>query len=158
MASVSGSYFYINMQKAQLAQLQVELQTAVNNQEVLEGAIAQQNIQIEQQLENQRQNQARIAELSEANDAARQEVTEMRNTFARHDLNNLAIARPGLIEGIVNRGTARVHQQFVDLTNPRQFDEARGSSNCHSSRDHHDYRTGSDVSPSVARRCYTFRD
>jgi len=104
MASVSGSYFYINMQKAQLAQLQVELQTAVNN--------------------HQRQNQARIAELSEANDAARQEVTEMRNTFARHDLNNLAIARPGLIEGIVNRGTARVHQQFVDLTNPRQFDEA----------------------------------
>ena len=123
VASVSGSYFYINMQKAQLAQLQVELQTSINNQQVLEGAIAQQNIQIEQQLENQRQNQARIAELSEMNDAARQEVTEMRNTFARHDLNNLAIARPGLIEGIVNRGTAAVHQQFVDLTNPRQFDE-----------------------------------
>ena len=123
VTSVGGSYFYINMQKAQLAQLQVELQTAVNNQEVLEGAIAQQNTQIEQQLENQRQSQARISELSEMNDAARQEVTEMRNTFARHDLNNLAIARPGLIEGIVNRGTAAVHQQFVDLTNPRQFDE-----------------------------------
>jgi hypothetical protein len=40
-----------------------------------------------------------------------------------HDLNNLAIARPGLIEGVVNRGTAQVHQQFIDLTNPRQFDE-----------------------------------
>jgi TolA-binding protein len=92
VASVSGSYFYINMQKAQLAQLQVELQTAVNNQQVLESTITQQNTQIEQQLENQRQNQARIAELSEMNDAARQEVTEMRNTFARHDLNNLAIA------------------------------------------------------------------
>ena len=123
VTSVGGSYFYINMQKAQLAQLQVELQTAVNNQEVLEGAIAQQNTQLQEQLENQRQNQVRIAELSEMNDAARQEVTEMRNTFARHDLNNLAIARPGLIEGIVNRGTAAVHQQFVDLTNPRQFDE-----------------------------------
>ena len=124
VATVGVSYFYINMQKAQISQLQVELQTAVNNQEVLEGAIAQQNTQLQEQLENQRQNQVRIAELSEMNDAARQEVTEMRNTFARHDLNNLAIARPGLIEGIVNRGTARVHQQFVDLTNPRQFDEA----------------------------------
>ena len=124
VASVSGSYFYINMQKAQLAQLQVELQTAVNNQQVLEGAIAQQNTQIQEQLENQRQSQARISELSEANDAARQEVTEMRNTFARHDLNNLAIARPGLIQGEVNRGTAAVHRQFVELTNPRQFDEA----------------------------------
>ena len=123
VTSVGGSYFYINMQKAQLAQLQVELQTAVNNQAVLEGTIAQQNTQLQEQLEDQRQSQARISELSEMNDAARQEVTEMRNTFARHDLNNLAIARPGLIEGIVNRGTAAVHQQFVDLTNPRQFDE-----------------------------------
>ena len=123
MASVGGSYFYINMQKAQISQLQVELQTAVNNQEVLESTIAQQNTQMQEQLESQRQNQARIAELSEANDEARQEVTEMRNTFARHDLNNLAIARPGLIEGVVNRGTAQVHAQFVSLTNPRQFDE-----------------------------------
>ena len=71
-----------------------------------------------------RQNQARISELSEANDFARQEVNQLRNTFARHDLNNLAIAKPGLIEKIVNRGTAKVHQQFIDLTNPRQFDEA----------------------------------
>ena len=124
MASVGGSYFYINMQRAQIAQLEVELQTAVNNQQVLENTIANQNTQLQEQLEAQRQNQARIAELSEANDEARQEVTEMRNTFARHDLNNLAIARPGLIEGVVNRGTAQVHAQFVSLTNPRQFDEA----------------------------------
>ena len=123
VTTVGGSYFYINMQKAQIAQLQVELQTAINNQQVLESTIANQNNQLQEQLENQRQNQARITELSEANDEARQEVSEMRNTFARHDLNNLAIARPGLIEGVVNRGTAQVHQQFIDLTNPRQFDE-----------------------------------
>ena len=123
IATAGGSYFYINMQRAQISQLQVELQTAVNNQQVLEGTIANQNTQLQEQLEAQRQNQARIAELSEANDSAREEVTELRNTFARHDLNNLAIARPGLIEGVVNRGTAQVHQQFVDLTNPRQFDE-----------------------------------
>jgi preprotein translocase subunit SecD len=127
IVTAGGSYFYINMQKAQLAQLQVELQTAVNNQQVLESAIAQQNTQLEQQLENQRQNQVRIAALSEINDEARQEVTAMRNTFARHDLNNLAIAKPGLIQGVVNRGTARVHQQFVDLTDPRQFDEVPDS-------------------------------
>ena len=124
VTAVGGSYFYINMQKAQIAQLQVELQTAVNNQQVLESTIANQNTQLQEQLESQRQNQARITELSEANDEARQEVSEMRNTFARHDLNNLAIARPGLIEGVVNRGTAQVHAQFVSLTNPRQFEEA----------------------------------
>ena len=123
ITTVGGSYFYINMQKAQIKQLQVELQTAVNNQAVLESAIAQQNAQMQEQLENQRQNQALISELSEANNFARQEVNQLRNTFARHDLNNLAIAKPGLIEKIVNKGTARVNQQFVDLTNPRQFDE-----------------------------------
>jgi len=110
-ASVAGSYFYINMQKAQIAQLQVELQTAVNNQQVLESTIAQQNTQMQEQLENQRQNQVRIAELSEMNDEARQEVTE------------LAIARPESIQRIINTGTSRVHAQFVDLTNPGQFDE-----------------------------------
>tara|TARA_R100001369_G_scaffold2560_3_gene8398 strand:- start:176 stop:595 length:420 start_codon:yes stop_codon:yes gene_type:complete len=123
IATAGGSYFYISTQKAQIAQLEVELQTAVNNQAVLEGAIAQQNTQMQEQLESQRQNQALISELSEANDEARQEVNQLRNTFARHDLNNLAIAKPGLIEKIVNRGTAKVHQQFIDLTNPRQFDE-----------------------------------
>ena len=123
IATAGGSYFYISTQKAQIAQLEVELQTAVNNQAVLEGTIAQQNTQMQEQLESQRQNQALISELSEANDEARQEVNQLRNTFARHDLNNLAIAKPGLIEKIVNKGTAKVHQQFIDLTNPRQFDE-----------------------------------
>jgi len=50
IATVGGSYFYINMQKAQIKQLQVELQTAVNNQAVLEGTIAQQNTQMQEQL------------------------------------------------------------------------------------------------------------
>ena len=127
ISTAGGSYLYIGNLKSQISQLQVELQTSINNQQVLEGAIAQQNTQMQEQLENQRQNQARIAELSEMNDEARQEVTAMRNTFARHDLNNLAIAKPGLIQGVVNRGTARVHQQFVDLTNPRQFDAATDS-------------------------------
>ena len=118
-----GSYFYINMQKAQIERLQVELQTAVNNQAVLETTIANQNTQLQEQLENQRVNQARIAELSEANDEARQQVTQLRNTFARHDLNSLAIARPGLIENAVNRGTRQVGEALAALTNPRQFDE-----------------------------------
>lgn len=123
-ATVGASYLYIGNLRSQISQLQVELQTAVNNQAVLESAIANQNTQLQEQLESQRQNQARIAELSEANDEARQEVSEMRNTFARHDMNSLAIARPESIQRIINTGTSRVHQQFIDLTNPRQFDVA----------------------------------
>jgi hypothetical protein len=122
LATVGGSYSYINMQKAQISQLQVELQTAVNNQTVLESTIRQQNTQIQEQLENQRVNQIRIADLSEANQDARKEVTKLRNTFAKHDLNSLAIAKPELIERAVNRGTKKVGEELMILTNPRQFD------------------------------------
>lgn len=101
--TIGGSYSYINMQKAQISQLQVELQTAVNNQAVLESTIKEQNVQMQEQLENQRVIQLRIADLSEANQNAREEVTKLRNTFARHDLNSLAIAKPELIERAVNR-------------------------------------------------------
>jgi len=123
IATAGGSYLYIGNLQAQISQLQVELQTSMNNQEVLESTISNQNNQLQEQLESQRQNQVRIAELSEANDEARQEVSEMRNTFARHDMNSLAIARPESIQRIINAGTSQVHQQFIDLTNPRQFDE-----------------------------------
>ena len=55
---------------------------------------------------------------------ARKEVSKLRNTFARHDLNSLAIAKGNLVENIINKGTARVNKELVDLTNPRQFDES----------------------------------
>ena len=121
--TIGGSYSYINMQKAQISQLQVELQTAVNNQAVLESTIKEQNVQMQEQLENQRVIQLRIADLSEANQNAREEVTKLRNTFARHDLNSLAIAKHELIERAVNRGTKKVGEELMALTNPRQFDE-----------------------------------
>ena len=125
--TIGGSYSYINMQKAQISQLQVELQTAVNNQAVLESTIKEQNVQMQEQLENQRVIQLRIADLSEANQNAREEVTKLRNTFASHDLNSLAIAKPELIERAVNRGTKKVGEELMALTNPRQFDAEAAS-------------------------------
>ena len=74
-------------------------------------------------IETQKQNQIHIADLSEAHNEARQEITKLRNTFARHDLNSLAIAKPGLIEKAVNRGTRRVNEALTVLTDPSQFNE-----------------------------------
>ena len=123
MVSVAGSTMYINMQKSKIEQLQVELQTAISNQAILESTISNQNSQIEEQIEREKLNQQRITELSDANNLAQAEVTKLRNTFARHDLNSLAIAKPALIEKIVNRGTKKVGDELIELTNPRQFDE-----------------------------------
>ena len=55
ITTAGGAYFYINMQKAQIGQLEVELQTSVSNQQVLESTIANQNSQLQDQLEAQRQ-------------------------------------------------------------------------------------------------------
>ena len=123
MVSIAGSTMYINMQKSKIEQLQVELQTAISNQAILESTISNQNSQIEEQIEREKLNQQRITELSDANNLAQAEVTKLRNTFARHDLNSLAIAKPALIEKIVNRGTKKVGDELIELTNPRQFDE-----------------------------------
>ena len=123
LATAGGSYSYISMQKAQISQFKAELHTAINNQAVLESTVKQQNTQMQNQLENQRLTQIQIADLSDANNEAREEITKLRNTFARHDLNNLAIAKPGLIEKAVNRGTKKVNEALTVLTNPSQFDE-----------------------------------
>ena len=122
---VTGGAFklYYDKSQAEKEAMAVQLQQAMNNQLLLENTIKDQNAQMEAQLAREQETQVRIKELSEANTRAQEEVTDLRGKFARHDLNNLAIARPGLIEGVVNRGTAQVHQQFIDLTNPRQFDE-----------------------------------
>tara|TARA_R100000654_G_C2609637_1_gene116486 strand:+ start:78 stop:503 length:426 start_codon:yes stop_codon:yes gene_type:complete len=123
IASLGASALYINLQKSQIEKLQVELNVAVQNQKVLENTVAEQNENMKQQLENQKQNQEKIRELTETSNKANEEVKKLRNTFARHDLNNLAIAKPGLMEGIVNRGTKKVNSELIELTNPGQFDE-----------------------------------
>ena len=123
IVSIAGSAMYINMQKATIEKLQIELQTAINNQAVLENTISSQNNQITEQLEQQKISQERITQLNEDSKLAQAEVNKLRNTFARHDLNNLAIAKPGLIEKIVNKETVKVNKELVELTNPRQFDE-----------------------------------
>tara|TARA_R100000664_G_scaffold19652_1_gene28780 strand:+ start:76 stop:501 length:426 start_codon:yes stop_codon:yes gene_type:complete len=123
IASLGASALYINLQKSQIEKLQVELNVAVQNQKVLENTVVEQNENMKQQLENQKQNQEKIRELTETSNKANEEVKKLRNTFARHDLNNLAIAKPGLMEGIVNRGTKKVNSELIELTNPGQFDE-----------------------------------
>jgi hypothetical protein len=51
------------------------------------------------------------------------EVNALKQTFARHDLDNLALAKPKMIETRVNRASKRVFDNLVKLTDPSQFDE-----------------------------------
>ena len=122
IASLGAFKLYYDKSEAEKEAMAVALQQAMNNQLLLENTIKDQNQQMEEQLAREQKSQARISQLSTANSEAMEEVTELRGKFARHDLNMLSLRKPGLIEKVVNRGTAAVFKELEDLTNPDQFD------------------------------------
>ena len=112
---------YYDKAEAEKAALRGELQQAISNQAILEGEIENQNATIEEQLARQKEDFAKIDQLSQSARAAETEVTTIRASFARHNLGNLTIRKPGLIEKIINKGTAQVNEQLALITDPDQL-------------------------------------
>ena len=54
---------------------------------------------------------------------AMRDVNRLRKTFASHDLDELTLAKPELMEGKINRASKRVLENLEKLTDPTQFDE-----------------------------------
>ena len=111
---------YYDRTEAEKDALRIELQTAVNNQKVLEGTIQDQNDRIIQAIQEQKQQQEQIQGLQEKNREAAKEVSSLRQKFARHDLNNLSLRKPGLIEKIVNKATKEVGDELAQITDPNR--------------------------------------
>tara|TARA_R110001592_G_scaffold1853_1_gene11225 strand:+ start:496 stop:894 length:399 start_codon:yes stop_codon:yes gene_type:complete len=111
---------YYDRAEAEKDALRIELQTAVNNQKVLEGTIQDQNDRIIQAIQEQKQQQEQIQGLQEKNREAAKEVSSLRQKFARHDLNNLSLRKPGLIEKIVNKATKEVGDELAQITDPNR--------------------------------------
>lgn len=116
LITATGSGWYIDRLLDQISVLK-------GNQIALENSIEQQNESIKQHLAKQKQNQEQLNILTEKNRESQREVNKLKNTFAKHDLDNLALAKPKLIEKIVNKGTKQVKEDLITLTNPNQFDE-----------------------------------
>ena len=108
---------------AKLDKAKIELQTAINNQAVLERTVQEQNDQIVKALESAKKTQAQIQNLNSQYSASQAQVTNLRNKFAKHNLEGMALAKPGLLQGKVNKATARVMVNLTTITNPDQFDE-----------------------------------
>ena len=106
-----------------LDKAKIELQTAVNNQAVLERTIQEQNNQIVNALATAKKTQAQIQSLNTQYTQSQAQVTNLRNKFAKHNLEGLAMSKPGLLESKINKATARVGQDLTNITNPDQFDE-----------------------------------
>lgn len=105
VASLAGSKYLFD-----------QLSQSKANQIVLEGKITEQNDSIKQYLAKQEQLSADLGLLETQKQDALREVNKLRQTFAKHDLDNLALNKPGLIEKIVNKGSKQVMDDLVDLT------------------------------------------
>ena len=123
LALGAASMGYYLVTTAQMEKLEIELQTAINNQAVLERTIQEQNDQIVKALESAKKTQAQIQNLNTQYSASQAQVTNLRNKFAKHNLEGMALAKPTLLQGKVNKATARVMVNLTTITNPDQFDE-----------------------------------
>tara|TARA_R110002124_G_scaffold78173_4_gene208865 strand:- start:129 stop:533 length:405 start_codon:yes stop_codon:yes gene_type:complete len=116
VVSLAGSTYYINYLNDQISILK-------GNQIVLETEIEKQNESIERYLEQQKNQQVQLNQLEADKQAAMKDVNRLRKTFANHDLDQLALAKPGLLQNKINKASARVMTTLEELTNPNQFDE-----------------------------------
>lgn len=109
-----GSAVYIKSLHSQLSTLKA-------NQVVLEGKIEEQNASIDTYLAEQQELYIAIDEIEKQKNEAIKEVNEVRNKFARHDLNSLALAKPKMLEKRVNAASEKILQSLSDITDPQQF-------------------------------------
>lgn len=116
LLSIAGSAWYIDYLHDQIAQLRA-------NAIVLKTEIEEQNKDIDRLLTNAANTQNTINELEKAKNESEREVNKLRDTFARHDLDNLALQKPGLIQTRVNKATKRVKDNLIAITDPNQFDK-----------------------------------
>jgi len=116
LATVAGSAWYID-------RLQDDIGTLKGNQLILETKLQEQNEAIKNHLERQKQTQNQLASLEKEKQEAMRDVNKLRKTFARHDLDELTLAKPELMEGKINRASKRVLENLEKLTDPNQFDE-----------------------------------
>ena len=116
LATVAGSFYYIDYLQDQIAILK-------GNQIVLETKVAEQNEAIDNYLNKQNQTQAQLITLEKEKQEAMRDVNKLRKTFARHDLDELTLAKPELMQSKINKASKRVLETLEKLTDPNQFDE-----------------------------------
>lgn len=116
IATISGSAFYIKYLNNQVSTLKA-------NQVILTDKIAEQNESIKNYLNKQKETMQQMEFLEAERREAMRSVTELRNKFAKHDLNNLALMKPGLIENRVNKGSKKVFDELMQITSIDKKDE-----------------------------------
>jgi len=93
-----------------------ENQTLTQNNLKLEGAVAEQQATMDAMRESFEKQGKALQNMSRVNAEIEAEKAEYLQIFARHNLNALAVAKPGLITKRVNNGTNKVFEGIEDDT------------------------------------------
>ena len=121
LVTVLLSFFaYRSVMVARMETMQVELQTCISNQAILENTINKQNEDIKSAVETAKKTQAQISTLNNQYTKSQQQVASLRNKFARFNLEGMAMTEPLVLQGKVNRATARVIENFKKLTSDEE--------------------------------------
>ena len=78
---------------------------------------------IDNYLNRQKQTQSQLLSLEKEKQEAMRDVNKLRKTFAEHDLDELTLAKPELMQSKINKASKRVLETLEKLTDPNQFDE-----------------------------------
>ena len=111
LATAAGSFWYIDRLQDNIAVLKANAMT-------LEAEIQVQNEAIKKHLAQVQKTQQLNDKLAKQHQEAQREVTKLRDTFARHDLDNLALAKPTLVQKMINKGTKKVKEDLIQITDP----------------------------------------
>ena len=109
LSVAGGAYFYINNLRMKVATLESE-------RAVL--SVANDNLSktLENALESSRQQSERISSLQDRLSVAERQSDELKRILLDHDLTDLALKKPGLIEERVNDGTKDIFRTIESDT------------------------------------------
>ena len=115
MLIMAGSFaVYFKYSQGQIADLNQE--KAVLTVQV--ATVKRQYEFLEEQIKKQAQAQE---ELNRNLATIRKETGALAVLLSKHDLGNLAVRKPGLIENRVNKGTAEVMRKMEEISNPDSY-------------------------------------
>ena len=113
-AGYAAHWFIVNQLNLQITQLQSDVRQYQVQNVALQSA-AEINEQTIRSLEENSQRQIQqVTTLTSVNQQLQSEKDEYLSIFRRHDLQRLALARPGLIEPRLNNGTQEVFRQMEE--------------------------------------------
>jgi hypothetical protein len=113
-AGYAAHWFIVNQLNSQITQLQADVRQYQAQNVALQSA-AEINEQTILSLEENSQRQIQqVTALTSVNQQLQSEKDEYLSIFRRHDLQRLALARPGLIEPRINNGTQEVFRQMEE--------------------------------------------